>query len=460
MGSLLFSRSFIMSTVIDDIVDKLDDLGYSPEFVDSLSTELAKFNDVDSVSTLPPSIAELLSKSCAEISTLLDLSATVGIRPIDAESPELLSQLRAFLAALQCPFASSHAMPSWFVLCVDWILCELLSARMLIHSKRSASSTSGNDVMEVDSTEDTGDSTLASDRVHHICAVLNLPLPTSKSTAGVDAMTNAASTISTLSTSLPANYLESPILRVGELNTRQMIKLTDINSIFARDYTVRKQMLLQRLSVTVDALMSTKRIQDDRAEIHASAAARVAALPREVKFATKSVYLVTPAILQATTARDSVQTTGPRAVRRVMIGKVPDRGGRVDSGGRVQDRAAVFQDRSGFARPATAASAGFKDKSNKQTSTPTSDSSTHPGKNRHAPPSQNSSKAASQPATASSDFGRQGQQQRQPPKQSQPSQQPAPSQSQQQQQQSAERSPLLQGANKKQKRPQTAQSNQ
>jgi hypothetical protein len=94
-------------------------------------------------------------------------------------------------------------------------------------------------------------------------------------------------------------------------------KLARFNAMFAQDYTVRKKMLLQRLHVTADSLMYSKKIADQLAEIRPLVQAKLAVLPANSYMDASAVFTATPALLMSGKVTDHLSAT---PVRKILIG--------------------------------------------------------------------------------------------------------------------------------------------
>lgn len=110
-------------------------------------------------------------------------------------------------------------------------------------------------------------------------------------------------------------------------------KLADIHGVLRDDYATRREMLIKRLDVTVQSFLWSKRAAGREAEITAVIAARRRALrvaPAAVR--PEDAFSTGPelaALLSQRVTDASTRSLRASAVKGVLIGAVPDRGGRV-----------------------------------------------------------------------------------------------------------------------------------
>ena len=90
---------------------------------------------------------------------------------------------------------------------------------------------------------------------------------------------------------------------------------------------MRREMLLKRLDVLADSFSWSERAKEQRGEMEAALAARRASLPPPSTIEPRDAFGATADLLEL--QRAAALSEGA-SVKKVRIGKVPDRGGRAD----------------------------------------------------------------------------------------------------------------------------------
>jgi len=169
-----------------------------------------------------------------------------------------------------------------------------------------------------------------------VCKLLAIPAATEALRAHPERpLTQLKARLVKLVERLPPAALHAslPLLSGAAATPESLVSLREINQLLQSDYALRRQMLLQRLDVTVQSFLWSPRATGREADILAATdykrrglAAEPAAIRAEDAF-TAGVEL-TVALSQRIT---DGSTRGLRysSVKSVLIGAVPDRGGRV-----------------------------------------------------------------------------------------------------------------------------------
>jgi len=125
---------------------------------------------------------------------------------------------------------------------------------------------------------------------------------------------------------LPANYLGNPLLN-SELTQEQWEKLNHINQALCNDFQMRRELLLTRLDVTIQSFKWADRLKQSNTEISNMYQKKRTEL--SVKQPVKLANILS--------ARDdlckqektcSTRLMTPSQLHKIIIPKVPDRGGR------------------------------------------------------------------------------------------------------------------------------------
>jgi len=174
--------------------------------------------------------------------------------------------------------------------------------------------------------------------------------------------------------SLPPGIF-APLLSPGSLNDAQLVMLKEVDEAFKAEYSLRRKMLIERARVTLQSLLSSKKLDRDSGQVRtvAEAAAQAAEGRMEVepKVTLADCFTVTisdllPVMEKGTSGsgvRSRIGGSGSgksgggggggggsiihASVKSVIIGAVPDRGGRTEGRGRVADMPAWSARRAG-----------------------------------------------------------------------------------------------------------------
>ncbi|KAK7142947.1 hypothetical protein R3I94_012331 [Phoxinus phoxinus] len=156
-----------------------------------------------------------------------------------------------------------------------------------------------------------------------VCETLQLPDP-----AGPHAFSAVQQQVSVLLEQLPDTHIGDPAFKSG-LHPDQWSELERISGALAAEYECRRRMLIKRLDVTVQSFSWS-----DRAKVRTDRMAR-AYQPRRLCLCLQSAVSVAHllaaredvCVMRKTSSGSSRQNTAC-AVNRILMGRVPDRGGR------------------------------------------------------------------------------------------------------------------------------------
>eukprot|EP00887_Chlorella_sp_A99_P005046 scaffold4.g5046.t1 len=136
---------------------------------------------------------------------------------------------------------------------------------------------------------------------------------------------------------LPAGFFD-PLLPLGSLDAEQTTTLADIDAALRAEYALRRRMLIERVKVTLSSFLYSPRLAERGSKDAAQAAAQAAAahMAEEPRVVVDDVFRATLGDLLSIMERATSGDTGIHAsVKGVLIGSVPDRGGRPE--GRARD---------------------------------------------------------------------------------------------------------------------------
>ncbi|KAM9958804.1 hypothetical protein ACTFIW_012393 [Dictyostelium discoideum] len=128
---------------------------------------------------------------------------------------------------------------------------------------------------------------------------------------------------------LPSDFMSEPFLKNTEFTEKEIQEIQEMSDSLYQDYKKRSIVLQKRLDVTVESLLWSERIADKLQEINRSVRYYIQALPslnHYSFFDLKNVHKDLLHIIRTSTHSASSQLlTGS-----VLVGKVPDRGGRTN----------------------------------------------------------------------------------------------------------------------------------
>ncbi|KAL4422373.1 hypothetical protein ABPG75_008570 [Micractinium tetrahymenae] len=138
---------------------------------------------------------------------------------------------------------------------------------------------------------------------------------------------------------LPAGFFE-PLLPPGSLSEAQLAQLGEVDSALRSEYALRRRMLIERVNVTLQSFLWSPRLEQKGTKAEAAAVVEAArrAMAPEPAVAVPDVFSATLADLLSILEKATSGETGIHAsVKGVLIGKVPDRGGRPEGRKREAD---------------------------------------------------------------------------------------------------------------------------
>ncbi|KAK9842273.1 hypothetical protein WJX81_004060 [Elliptochloris bilobata] len=131
-----------------------------------------------------------------------------------------------------------------------------------------------------------------------------------------------------------------PVLARGDLSDAQVERLRDVDAALHAEYALRRRMLIERAQVTLQSLLRSERLEEQGCAAAAREAADkgAAALVAEPAVSVEDVFTTCAGDLlpMGMAATSSDVAAFPASVKSVLMGAVPDRGGRPQ-----EDRAAA-----------------------------------------------------------------------------------------------------------------------
>ncbi|XP_073682881.1 protein FAM98B [Garra rufa] len=159
-----------------------------------------------------------------------------------------------------------------------------------------------------------------------ICQTLNLPDPAGRDAR--DTFTAVQQQVNVLLEQLPETHVGDPAFN-SSLHQDQWSELEKINGVLSAEYECRRRMLIKRLDVTIQSFSWS-----DRAKVRIDRMARAyqpkryCLLPRSTVSVSDLLAARQDVCYMMKTSSGSCREKTSCAVNRILMGRVPDRGGR------------------------------------------------------------------------------------------------------------------------------------
>ncbi|XP_043094221.1 protein FAM98B isoform X2 [Puntigrus tetrazona] len=250
-------------------------------------------------------------------------------------SAVLVGELREVLKEMSCPqkaLTSEHLSPLLLLRVTEFLVSELAAARMLMCGESHPEDTEQSceskgkeqrkrESLDMGNKDEHQDISPAQEDKTDWKEV-NKDLAELFQTLGLETtqLSDACAEVETRLTSLPEGEVPGALLKTS-LTSEQWKKINDINRALCKDYECRRQMMIKRFHVTLQSFTWGERGKE-----------RSALLSSMKKFTPSLESSVSVATLLATREDESrirpVKAGPSTAVHKVLMGSVPDRGGR------------------------------------------------------------------------------------------------------------------------------------
>ncbi|XP_030574741.1 protein FAM98B [Archocentrus centrarchus] len=292
-----------------DILDSLEQLGYDGPLLEEKTLLRAAEGGL-----LSPEYVDLCRWLSARLKPLCDLEESITSGPEDMDSLQL--EMSGLLKELHCPYEVSGILKGTGQNTKDHLkfvlfLSSELQAAQIVRSRQVSDKQDQNPVNQ---------------ELTAVCETLKLPEPQGQETAGV--FSQVQNKVEKLLKTLPSASVGNPVLKKS-LSSEQWEKLQSINATLSSEYECRRRMLIKRLDVTVQSFGWS-----DRAKVKVDSMARAYQPKRHSLRPQSSVDMA--ALLAARedlcnvvkTSSGSSREKTACAVNKILMGRVPDRGGR------------------------------------------------------------------------------------------------------------------------------------
>ncbi|XP_033498326.1 protein FAM98B [Epinephelus lanceolatus] len=295
-----------------DILDSLEQLGYDGPLLDEKALLAAAEGGLSS-----PEYVDLCRWLASRLKPLCDLEESITSGPDDMDSLQL--EMSGLLKELHCPHEAvvsgilkgSVRSTKDHLKFVLFLSSELQAAQIVRSRRVSHKHQEENPVCQ---------------ELQAICETLNLAEPRGQDAAGV--LSQVQDKVENVLKDLPKGVIGNPVLKKS-LSSEQWEKLHNINTALSSEYECRRRMLIKRLDVTVQSFGWS-----DRAKVKVDSMAR-AYQPKRHSLSPQSTVDMAELLAAREDICNVVKTSSGSsrekttcAVNKILMGRVPDRGGR------------------------------------------------------------------------------------------------------------------------------------
>uniref|UniRef100_A0A8C7Y268 Family with sequence similarity 98 member B n=1 Tax=Oryzias sinensis TaxID=183150 RepID=A0A8C7Y268_9TELE len=295
-----------------DILDSLDQLGYDGPLLEEKALLRAAESGLSS-----PEYVSLCGWLASRLKPLCSLEESITSGSDDLESLQV--EMSGLLRELHCPYEEGlSGTPKGTVgntkkhlQFLLFLSSELQAAQIVSCRQASDNQQSRSPVYR---------------ELSAVCEALQLPEPRGQEAAEV--LSAVQNRVEKVLQELPVGSAGKPVLKKS-LSSEQWEKLQNINEVLSSEYESRRRMLIKRLDVTVQSFGWS-----DRAKVKVDSMAS-AYQPRRHTLRPKSTVDVADLLAAREDLCNVVKTSSGSsrkktacAVNKVLMGRVPDRGGR------------------------------------------------------------------------------------------------------------------------------------
>ncbi|XP_062973814.1 protein FAM98B [Elgaria multicarinata webbii] len=297
-----------------DILDALEALGYKGPLLDEDA-----LNKAAEAGLASQDFCELCVWLSSQIQPLCNLEESISSTTGGEDIESLQLEMSGFLKELACPYSTLVSGEIKDRLkkkddCLKVLLflsTELQALQISQFKQHKGSHLSKNNEIHQE--------------IQKIFDVLGLPKASSSSDIPL-LLSNIESKLKDVLSKIPNTYVGKPLLKTP-LNPDQMNRLDKINEALLSEYECRRRMLMKRLDVTVQSFGWS-----DRAKVKTDDIARIYQ-PKRYGLSPKSTISLAHLLaaredLSKIVRTSSGSTRETCAINKVLMGRVPDRGGR------------------------------------------------------------------------------------------------------------------------------------
>ncbi|XP_053417915.1 protein FAM98A-like [Nycticebus coucang] len=300
-----------------DILESLEDLGYKGPLLED-----GALSQAVSAGASSPEFTKLCAWLVSELRVLCKLEENVQATNSPSEAEEFQLEVSGLLGEMNCPYLSLTSadvtkrllVQKNYLLLLTYLISELEAARMLCVNAppKKAQEGGGSEVFQ---------------ELKGICIALGMSKPPANITM-FQFFSGIEKKLKETLAKVPPNHVGKPLLK-KPMGPAHWEKIEAINQAIANEYEVRRKLLIKRLDVTVQSFGWS-----DRATSQTEKLAKVYQPKRSV-LSPKSTISVAHLLAARQdlskilrTSSGSIREKTACAINKVLMGRVPDRGGR------------------------------------------------------------------------------------------------------------------------------------
>lgn len=307
-----------MARLEDKIIRGLEDIGYSGPLI--------KFSQLQAAAEIGQKDVEytkLVAFLTHEIRTLLNIDEEVNAISSPEDSVAFVMEITSFLKELNCPYKTlttglvSERLQNHSdrLLLIDYLLTELMGARILQEKKPEKKIE-----LKLQETPEGAD-------MRQILQTLRFPKPPANITIK-QLFDKLDTTIPLVMKKANADLVGRGLFN-GVLTEKQWEVLVGVQNDLNNEYKIRREMLLTRLDVTIQSFQWSDRTRgkDDLFERIYHEKRKLLKADPDVDISDLIAARTDVAVIEKT-SNASVRKNTKTPINKVIIGQVPDRGGR------------------------------------------------------------------------------------------------------------------------------------
>uniref|UniRef100_A0A8D0H3J4 Family with sequence similarity 98 member A n=1 Tax=Sphenodon punctatus TaxID=8508 RepID=A0A8D0H3J4_SPHPU len=300
-----------------DILESLEDLGYKGPLLEDGALTQAATGGASS-----PEFTKLCAWLVSELRLFCKLEENVQATNSPSEAEEFQLEVSGLLGEMNCPYTSLTSgdvtkrllNQKNCLLLLTYLVSELEAARMLSVNAPPKKAQEGgcSEVFQ---------------ELKGICISLGMSKPPANITM-FQFFSGIEKKLKETLAKVPPNHVGKPLLKKS-LGPAHWEKIEAINQAIANEYEVRRKLLVKRLDVTVQSFGWS-----DRAKSQTEKLAKVYQ-PKRAVLSTKSIISIAHLLAARQdlskilrTSSGAIREKSACAINKVLMGRVPDRGGR------------------------------------------------------------------------------------------------------------------------------------
>ncbi|CAF1004687.1 unnamed protein product [Adineta steineri] len=308
------------------ILDSLNDINYNGEIKDENKLEEVLNSNLKSVQFLP--YTKLIAWLTQELNGFYSIGEFVQVINSINDINNFLIELGGFLRDYGCPYRNLLDNENRLndrlsrIQLLDFLCTEIQAAKMNKSFKR--------DIITNGTDNSTNKKQYESDEARDLKALLmalGFPRPPAGITAA-QVCTKVHTKVSELLKTLSPKYMGQPLLHTN-MSENQWNQIHKINKILYGDYKTRRELLLKRLDVTIQSFKWADRLKDKNDEISNAFMSKRKALSAEPNVKIEDIMAARDDLchMEKTCGTKEMALTRSK-LHKILIPKVPDRGGR------------------------------------------------------------------------------------------------------------------------------------